>query len=88
METPFTPGPWEIGNCGVIDSRGVRVADTYPQHPGPNNARLIAAAPAMYEALKEAIGLIEIFHGSAGWEIYRDQSPEMKRLFAALPKFD
>jgi hypothetical protein len=35
------------------------------------------------EALKEAIGAIQVFHGP-GWEIYRDHSPEMKRWRALL----
>jgi hypothetical protein len=36
------------------------------------------------EALREAIDAIQLFHGLAGWELYRDHSPEMKRWRAAL----
>lgn len=47
------------------------------------NCPLHKSAPALREALKEAIAAIQVFHGP-GWEIYRDCSPEMKRWKALL----
>lgn len=57
-ETKFTPGPWEAGGTligvGKITIRqhldGSRKADELEA-----NARLISAAPDMYEALKHAL---------------------------------
>ena len=37
--------------------------------------------------LREAISLIRVFHGEAGWDEYQS-SPEMKRLAAALSAAD
>ena len=61
--TKHTPGPWEVrkaenGHTSVYPIQGrERVADVYCplDHPTGNlnaNARLIAAAPEMLEALK------------------------------------
>lgn len=36
------------------------------------------------EALREAVETIYALHGDVGWAIYRDNSPEMKRITAAL----
>lgn len=47
------------------------------------DAFLIASAPALYAALKEARELIRIFHGNAGWREYQC-SPEIKRIDSAL----
>lgn len=40
----------------------------------------------LVETLKEAIGIIKIFHGPVAWDIYEKQSPEMKRFSALLVK--
>lgn len=51
------------------------------------NARLIAAAPALYEALALAKKEIRALHDRLfpeGWIIYETYSPEMKQINAAL----
>lgn len=58
----FTPGPWETSRDAVpeghvqitvyAESSGERVATVFQAEA---NARLIAAAPAMYEALKNLL---------------------------------
>jgi len=50
------------------------------------NAQLIAAAPEMYEALKEAIKTIKALHGQDAWDIYNDHSPEMQKINKAINK--
>ena len=51
-----TPGPWftetlsPIGHCAIVDADGFTIADPSPM--GQDNARLIAAAPDMLEALQ------------------------------------
>jgi hypothetical protein len=63
-----TPGPWEatkvptqighawkfdpVGGCLYVDDRGVERRDP---ETAEANARLIAAAPALYEALEKAL---------------------------------
>ena len=67
MSASFTPGPWEfrleavrtvIFHKAEIGEKAIAVgAGNYPDHVG--NARLIAAAPDMFEALEEAAGWFE-----------------------------
>lgn len=68
----FTPGPWrEEGERGIINIFAEKraIGEVFVIFDGKNNnaikqvakanARLIAAAPAMYEALKEALGFVK-----------------------------
>ena len=56
-KTPATPpGPWrydyELGYCGeIIAANGTTVA-AFVEEPSPEVGRLLAAAPALLEALK------------------------------------
>lgn len=50
------------------------------------NCRLIAAAPDLLEALREAMDAVKTFHGPDCWDIYEQHSPEMKRWRAAIAK--
>ena len=70
-EVKHTPGPWEpIGNLvrtqfglGNPDMRGLLVAECPGHTPESNaNARLIAAAPELLEALQDALkaGVIDM----------------------------
>lgn len=70
-ETKHTPGPWEIDHngylqaavsgviiCRIVNSGGIVFhADFSPAQPA--NARLIAAAPELLEALKSARTLLQ-----------------------------
>ena len=58
MSTQHTPGPWYAANMGndyqglVIDEKtGANIAVTYDKRHAP----FVAAAPAMYEALKASL---------------------------------
>ena len=56
----FTPGPWVINANGDINSEQGAIC-WLPSgiHNKHNNATLIAAAPAMYEALKTLHGVLD-----------------------------
>lgn len=69
-ETKFTPGPWSLlfndKTKVVLEQQGVAVfvADTYAgftksEEEQKANAALIAAAPEMYEGLKEIRDVME-----------------------------
>lgn len=61
---PYTPGPWRVGTNHPAElfctAEGVRVADcstnTRPEAEQEANARLMAAAPELVEALTAALG--------------------------------
>jgi hypothetical protein len=88
-----TPGPWKVGPEYIA---GIPIYFSDDTHfctisrpltlTDYANANLIAAAPELLEALKEAKELIRFFHGDPAWEIYDSSSPEMKRLNAAIAK--
>lgn len=69
----------EVYLCSIMRA-GDRPQDTKELDTAPNTAR--DAIAALYE---EALAIIKVHHGDVAWEIYRDHSPEMKRLRA---KFD
>ena len=60
METRFTPGPWRVGYDGTVcasDYRSTGICSmlgTLRNKSVKADALLIAAAPEMYEALREA----------------------------------
>lgn len=53
-ETKFTPGPWQFVNGRQIRSAKDQIAQVWMMRNGEGvaNARLIAAAPELYEALR------------------------------------
>ena len=64
MKTHHTPGPWVVSLfpnlVGAIDDGGER--ETVAETVGPNkeaNARLIAAAPELLEALTKAVAYLQ-----------------------------
>ena len=67
MSTQHTPGPWRIGTTppngeqtiGTQQGLMVAVATTGANTPTEANARLIAAAPDLLEALKACIPHLE-----------------------------
>jgi hypothetical protein len=64
MATKFTAGPWSIDGQSLVhaadESRGgQRVTVAVTRHNPEANARLIAAAPELYESLLRLASLIE-----------------------------
>lgn len=67
----FTPGPWQRLSSGSVWSENNQIVHMDDIHPTPMNdeylaereanARLIAAAPAMYEALHRAVNEMEFW---------------------------
>jgi hypothetical protein len=51
MTTKFTPGPWRIAGKGTIRAGDGWIGDTHWRNREAN-ARLIAAAPDLYEAVR------------------------------------
>lgn len=79
----FTPGPWEYevdlqeaGKNLILEFQSVIIGgERRIRMTGENaeaNARLIAAAPEMYEALKELIGGLELATHNELIEMYID----------------
>lgn len=72
-KTGFTPGPWlwqgeddtSVRIFSKTDEHALAVVHSYWNGKGPSrqarnaNGRLIAAAPELYEALKEFIGAVD-----------------------------
>ena len=71
-ETKFTPGPWKMYRNGYVlsEETGERVCTPHSTLPEASkvsdhikdlkaNARLIAAAPELYEALEDASDLLD-----------------------------
>ena len=66
MTDKHTPGPWTVSpdNSRVVQGEGRRIALAYshaiqPGAVGDANARLIAAAPELLEALEQAVRYLE-----------------------------
>jgi len=56
MTTQHTPGPWEVGYCTWNDEGNVCYELRGIKQGGAADARLIAAAPDLLEALKRLMG--------------------------------
>ena len=58
-----TPGPWCVSNDNadraIVQSGAQRIATCAASHEGDANARLIAAAPALLEALIVVVDCLE-----------------------------
>lgn len=57
-----TPGPWRLDHeRTIVDAHGTKIAETWPPHPDAlPDARLIAAAPDLLDALKAAVLRVEL----------------------------
>lgn len=71
------------------------IEDYGPKYPETNktelaeveaNAKLIAAAPELLDALLVAKTTIHALHGDVAWDIYDRCSPEMKTINSAIKK--
>ena len=62
--TKHTPGPWVVRNFAVNGETRSEVLDANGGNACiQSNAHLIAAAPAMYEALRDCVGRLEAYYG-------------------------
>ena len=52
MKTQHTPGPWTVDNQYIHGPDGIRFLPVAGDEAGQANARLIAAAPTLLEALE------------------------------------
>jgi hypothetical protein len=71
--TQHTPGPWEFlppddGNCGAITAKTGWICD-FAEEPSDANARLIAAAPDLLEALKNLVNQHNTVYGIGDMEM-------------------
>lgn len=88
-----TPGPWKVGvdrvdkNTLVMDDNNIGIASVVEwPNEAEANARLIAAAPRMLEALIGAIEIIKIWHGEEAFQIYLKNAPEMKPIISSIER--
>lgn len=95
MLVPFTPGPWHIGMMPgpiVYGEKGEQIASLYPrmvpQDENGANARLIAAAPELLEALRETLRELVTPKGlpDAGKGRTREQQAALTTAYAAISK--
>lgn len=68
MSAPrFTPGPWRVvvtdDGGSMVHGESTAIATVWGRDSGPN-AHLIAAAPQLYAALAEAMGLLVSFENN------------------------
>ncbi len=91
-EVKWTPGPWKLdddGSCDVLANSGELLASVYPMMSAyrqrESNARLIAAAPELYEALWT---LLDCLIGTTKHDLpgYVGSQDTADRIFAALAK--
>ena len=61
MSTKHTPGPWRVGDAGasVFGPKDLPVTVAKLVHPNSANARLIAAAPELLDALMQLLQAFE-----------------------------
>jgi len=81
-----SPGPWRTGGTVIRSSEGFGIADTDPLQNGATdqnkaNARLIAAAPALLEALQVAVLRVELAN-KEGDPILSAWLPEARQAIA------
>jgi hypothetical protein len=70
MKAQYTPGPWSLSFLGVIAGDGTLAGDhmvcglrASPSDEEIANARLIAAAPELLEALEKLADAVDRFNG-------------------------
>lgn len=96
-ETSFTPGPWEVykwndgtGAVFVKPFTHVCQINHKPEREYWGNASLISAAPDLYEALKDALQMLQQFkeyrqtNGLSMGEVFLDCT--LEKASAALSK--
>lgn len=73
-----TPGPWHVGPHYKhdVESREGRICECVPMgsERAENNARLVAAAPDLLEALKDATKALEMAYRIATADLYKTKA--------------
>jgi len=87
---PHTPGPWRLGSTGrvILAGLGRRIATT-PQYAATeaeadengHNARLIIAAPELFEILGD---ILDKCHRALPDEVYNKAAELMMRIHGTL----
>lgn len=97
-DTKFTPGPWRVGDDDSLQQNGdlpilrdkTLIALTYSRRPLQSggeeetraNAHLIAAAPELYAALKEARYELSVINAEGGMGDYSEQLSKFESTLA------
>jgi len=83
MSNYFTKGPWNIGEINPLNRMQINPSIGYvyidPDNPeeGEANARLIAAAPKMYEVIKS---FIQISNNDDGQKCFRQAEELLAKI--------
>ena len=86
-DTKWTPGPWRYSkqDAAVFTESGVAIASI---HYSDFDGEIFAAGPEMYEALKDALSVIEIYHKEKNpeWDGSAESFSVIGKARAALAK--
>jgi hypothetical protein len=86
MNARHTPGPWKVnGKADAVFAGKVMIADVYSasQEAAKHDARLIAAAPQLVEALRGLLACPSMNEDELSEEDYEARSDAMRALRAA-----
>jgi hypothetical protein len=96
IKPAHTPGPWEKRGTEIVDKYGARLAEcpqygcgvapegwVAPWYVAHENACLIAAAPDLLEACRQALGS---FNGRRPSDVYTVDQKEFDLLTTAISK--
>jgi hypothetical protein len=84
MKTQHTPGPWEISKIGNdYDQHSIYAGDALVANSveGEANARLIASAPELLEALKKSKYVLLVTQAYFAINGHDERRDQIKRLF-------
>ena len=66
MKTQHTPGPWTVDNQSIHGPDGIRFLAVAGEGAGQANARLIASAPELIDALEAVLPDLEHYVATHG----------------------
>lgn len=85
-KSKFTPAPWHVDGVCILDERGKEVAETWGECASIEclpNARLIAAAPELYEAVIRSIVALDALYPS-GTRLELEYEDEQRAVASLL----
>jgi len=82
MTAQHTPGPWKLtdGSSFVRDNHKNVIADVWQD--SISNLRLIAAAPDLLDALREAVDMIDILAASCSDRVHNVSADKFRAAIA------